>query len=489
MVIAIALLVLPLYYTNNDLNSVYSYGPGSILCTVMSGVCILASLIFMLKGRKDVKKEKFIPLISYIIIFPIVIFIQYRYPELLLTTSVETFITFLLYFTIENPDMRIIDELSDAKKRLEKSNDTKTEFLHSISHEIRTPLTNILGFTDSLNEKNLTPDVRNDVDNISYSANSLLKVVNGMLDVSKLDNNKIQIVEKNYNVKSMLEELGDFGKEVIDRKPIEVRTFFDANIPEALKGDYVILRQIILNLLGNAIERTKYGYIEFSVTSITKNDVCRLIISLEDTGGVIKQSKLENIFNSDEDVTSEGLIEGVSTSLTATKKLVDLMGGTIVAQNVYGRGCKITVSLDQEIIHLTRENKEELLNPYVKDITGKRVLIVDDNKLNIKVAERLLEKYNVEIDSVLSGIECINRINSGSRYDLILMDDMMPNMSGVETFKTLKQNPNFTTPTVMLTANAIEGQKEKYLLQDGFDEYIAKPIAKSELERVIDKLF
>lgn len=489
LVIAIALLVLPLYYTNNDLNSVYSYGPGSILCTVMSGVCILASLIFMLKGRKDVKKEKFIPLISYIIIFPIVIFIQYRYPELLLTTSVETFITFLLYFTIENPDMRIIDELSDAKKRLEKSNDTKTEFLHSISHEIRTPLTNILGFTDSLNEKNLTPDVRNDVDNISYSANSLLKVVNGMLDVSKLDNNKIQIVEKNYNVKSMLEELGDFGKEVIDRKPIEVRTFFDASIPEALKGDYVILRQIILNLLGNAIERTKYGYIEFSVTSITKNDVCRLIISLEDTGGVIKQSKLENIFNSDEDVTSESLIEGVSTSLTATKKLVDLMGGTIVAQNVYGRGCKITVSLDQEIIHLTRENKEELLNPYVKDITGKRVLIVDDNKLNIKVAERLLEKYNVEIDSVLSGIECINRINSGSRYDLILMDDMMPNMSGVETFKTLKQNPNFTTPTVMLTANAIEGQKEKYLLQDGFDEYIAKPIAKSELERVIDKLF
>ncbi len=490
LIVALALLVLPLYYINNDINNVYSYGPGSILCTLMSTICIVASLIFMIKGHKDINKEKFIPLISYVIIFPIVIFIQYKRPELLLTTSVETFITFLLYFTIENPDLKTIDELSTTKKHLEESNNAKTEFLHSISHEIRTPLTNILGFTESLKEKNLDYSVRSDVENISYSANSLLQVVNSMLDTSKLDSHKIQVVEKRYSLPSMLEELGDFSREIIDRKPIEFRTCFDTSIPEALFGDYVILRQIILNLIANAVDRTRVGYIEFSVTSVVKNDACRLIISLEDTGGTIKENKLKNIFNGNgEDISNDNLIEGVTTSLAATKKLVDLMNGSIVCQNVYGRGCKVTVSLDQEIVHISKQGIEELLNPYTRDMTGKKVLIVDDNKLNIKVAERLLQKYNVEIDSVLSGSECLNRINSGNHYDLILMDDMMPNMSGVETFKKLKENSNFRTPTVMLTANAIDGQKEKYLLQDGFDEYIAKPIAKQELDRVLNKLF
>ena len=490
LIVALALLVLPLYYINNDINNVYSYGPGSILCTLMSTICIVASLIFMIKGHKDINKEKFIPLISYVIIFPIVIFIQYKRPELLLTTSVETFITFLLYFTIENPDLKTIDELSTTKKHLEESNNAKTEFLHSISHEIRTPLTNILGFTEGLKEKNLDYSVRSDVENISYSANTLLQVVNSMLDTSKLDSHKIQVVEKRYSLPSMLEELGDFSREMIDRKPIEFRTCFDTSIPEALFGDYVILRQIILNLIANAVDRTRVGYIEFSVTSVVKNDACRLIISLEDTGGTIKENKLKNIFNGNgEDISNDNLIEGVTTSLAATKKLVDLMNGSIVCQNVYGRGCKVTVSLDQEIVHISKQGIEELLNPYTRDMTGKKVLIVDDNKLNIKVAERLLQKYNVEIDSVLSGSECLNRINSGNHYDLILMDDMMPNMSGVETFKKLKENSNFRTPTVMLTANAIDGQKEKYLLQDGFDEYIAKPIAKQELDRVLNKLF
>ncbi len=490
LIVAFALLILPLYYNNNDINMVYSYGPSSLLCNAMSLICIISCLVFVFMGKKNIKDEKFIPLLSYIIMFPIVLFIQYRHPELYLTTPVETFITFLLYFTIENPDMKIIDELSDAKTRLEESNVAKTKFLYNISHEIRTPLANILGFTDSLNDKKLDRELKKDVENIKLSANNLLDVVNGILDISKLDSKKIKLVEKNYNIGNMLDEVVDFTKQVMDDKMIELRTNIDTTLPEGLYGDYVILRQIILNLLANAIERTSVGYIEFGVSSVIKNDACRLIISVEDTGGVIANNKLQKIFNEDiEDVTNESLIEGVSTSLTATKKLVLLMHGTIVAGNVYGRGCKITVALDQGVVHLNKEERTELLNPEVKDITGKKVLIVDDNKLNIKVAERLLEKYHVETTSVLSGEDCIEKINSGEVYDLILMDDMMPGLSGVETFKKLKQKVGFSIPTVMLTANAIDGMKEKYLLQDGFDEYIAKPIERQELDRVIKKLF
>lgn len=494
LIAAFALLVLPLYYNNANINSIYSYGPGSLLCTIMSSICIIASLIFMLVGYKNIQKNKFIPLICYLVIFPIVIFVQYRYPELLLTTPVETFVTFLLYFTIENPDLKTIDELSDAKQRAEEADRAKTKFLHDISHEIRTPLASIIGFTEALADRDLDKESKSDLENISSSTNNLLQVVNGILDISKLEVKRVQIVKKKYDIGSMLEELVDFSKEIIVKNRVELRTCFDTTIPDVLYGDYIILRQILLNLLANSIERTKVGYIEFNVTSVIKNNICRLIISLEDTGGTIRKDKLDRIFvdNRDDENLEESILEGITSSLATTKKLVDLMNGTIVAQNVYGRGCKFTVALDQEIVTVTKMEKmamEEEKETVVQDISDKKILIVDDNKLNIKVAERLLKKYDVVVDSVLSGKECIEKIQSGEHFDLILMDDMMPNMSGVETYKKLKQNPQFNIPTVMLTANAIDGMKEKYLLQDGFDEYIAKPIEKSELDRVIGKLF
>lgn len=490
LVVAFCLLVLPLYYNNTDVNAVYSYGPSSMLCTIMSAICIVSSLLFMIIGHKNMKPSKFIPLISYTIIFPIVIYLQYQHPELLLATPVETFITFLLYFTIENPDLKIIDELSDAKQRAEEANTAKTKFLCDISHEIRTPLTTIIGFTESLADRKLDKETKKDLETISSSATNLLQVVNGILDISKLDSNQIELVKKRYSLENMLEELADFSKEVMKNTHIEFRTCFDTTLPEALYGDYVILRQIILNLIANSIERTKVGYIEFNVTSVIKDNACRLIISLEDTGGALKQERLNKIFleGQEDGNIKESLIEGTSTSLAATKKLVDIMRGTIVAQNVYGRGCKFTVALDQEIVYRDKVKLDNVIeNPI--HISGKKILIVDDNRLNIKVAQRLLEKYDVEVDAVLNGQECIDKIRRGEHYDLILMDDMMPNMSGVETFKKLKEADHFHIPTVMLTANAIDGMKEKYLLQDGFDEYIAKPIEKKELDRILKKIF
>lgn len=487
LIVAFSLLVLPLYYHNASINSVYSYGPSSLLCTAMSAICIIASLIFMLMGYKSIQKSKFIPLISYIIIFPVVIVLQYTYPEFLLTTTIETFITFLLYFTIENPDLKTIDALGEAKQRAEEANKTKTEFLYSISHEIRTPLASIIGFTDSLSDRDLDDEAKNDLLNISNSAKNLLQVVNGILDISKLEVKSVQLVKKRYNLGNMLDELVSFSKEVIGKNRVEFRTCFDTTIPEVLYGDYVVLRQVMLNLLANSIERTKAGYIEFNVVSVIKDNACRLIISLEDTGGVVRKDKLDKMFTNSGLCLEQRNMEDIDMSLSATKKLVDLLGGTIVAQNVYGRGCKITVAIDQEIIGSASSGATS--NAEEADISGKRILIVDDNRLNIKVAERLLAKYDVSVDFVLSGAECLDKIASGEVYDLILMDDMMPSMSGVETYKKLKQDASFNTPTVMLTANAIDGMKEKYLLQDGFDEYLAKPIEKKELDRIIKKIF
>ena len=202
----------------------------------------------------------------------------------------------------------------------------------------------------------------------------------------------------------------------------------------------------------------------------------------------MSQNRLDKIFVSKSSkLSKESMLEGVVADLPSTYKLVKLMNGEIMAQNVYERGLKITVAIDQEFVNIEKDKQDEKIEE--KDISGKRILIVDDNTLNIKVAERLLKKYNVEVVSVTSGKECLDLINNGAHYDMILMDDMMPGMSGVETFKELKKNTGFKTPTVMLTANAVDGMREKYVLEDGFDEYIAKPIAKVELDRVINKIF
>lgn len=486
-VFAFALLLLPLYYESAGVDNVYSYGPGSLLCILMSAFGIILSLIFMIVGRKNIRKEKFIPLITYIILLPLSLVLEYKYPNLLLTTPIETFIVFLIFFTIENPDLDTINNLSNKNNSLEESNDAKNKFLSNISHEIRTPLTNIIGFTDSLKEKNKDMSIKGDIDNISVSANNLLEVVNGILDLSKFDKDKVKLNIKNYDLKSMIEEIRDFSKELLGNKKVAFRTSFDTDMPKVLRGDYVVLRQIILNMIANAMKRTEVGYIEFSVSTISKGDTARVIISVEDTGGTLKEKKLESIFKGASNGSDNYKIEGVVASLPETYKLVKLMNGKIMAQNVYERGLKVTVAIDQGIV--TNEVEKDVLPDTPIDIASKNILIVDDNRLNIKVAERLLAKYNVNIKSVTSGSDCISLINNGETFDLILMDDMMPELSGVETFKKLKTNPSFNTPTVMLTANAMEGMREKYISQDGFDDYIAKPIAKDELERVLRSIF
>ena len=252
------------------------------------------------------------------------------------------------------------------------------------------------------------------------------------------------------------------------------------------------IKQITLNLLTNAIKYTKTGYIEFRVSCIQKENVCRLIISVEDSGIGIQKEKIDKLFTKFErfDIEKNITIEGTGLGLAITKKLVELMNGKIVVQSIYGQGSKFTVALDQQIVLTPTVSTSEVLpkeDPIdLSLLVNKKVLIVDDNKINLKVASRLLKDYNIKTEEVDSGFECINRILQKEEYDLILLDDMMPKMSGVETLKKLKEISDFHTPTIALTANAISGMKEKYL-KEGFDDYLSKPIDRKELNRVIRK--
>lgn len=480
-------IILPLYYKDNG-NVIYSYGPSTNLLYFVSGLCIFTWLICLLLNFKQIKQKKYVPIFAFLIIGTLVTIIQGAHPEYLLMTSMETFITFLMYFTIENPDMKLINELNIAKDQAIKANNAKSEFLSSMSHEIRTPLNAIVGFSQALSEEDINDNAKDEVKDIMMASNSLLELVNGILDISKIESGKIEIVNTEYQFKNIYDELVILAKARMGDKPLDFRCHYDEDIPSVLYGDYTRIKQIILNILTNAVKYTREGYIDFSVSSVRKDDICRLIISVEDSGIGIKQENIPKLFTKFErlDLEKNITIEGTGQGLAITKKLVELMNGTIVVQSIYGKGSKFTIAIDQRVVNkeVVVEKREEKKVSEVH-AEGRKVLIVDDNKINLKVASRLLENYKLDITTVESGALCIDKVNSDT-YDLILMDDMMPNMSGVETLHKLKEIDGFATPVVALTANAVTGMKEKYL-NDGFDDYLAKPINRDELNNIVAK--
>lgn len=475
--------------SNKEAMGVTGIGPTFVF--LIAFLYIIVNIVILIKNYKKIKNKKNLPFLFFLIFMIIAMLLRVYNPTLIVVPAIIVYIDMIMYFTIENPDVKLVEELNIAKESAIKASNAKTEFLSNMSHEIRTPLNAIVGFSEALQSDERIPDeAKEDIKDIVMASDSLLEIVNGILDISKIEADKLEIINTTYSPKKIFDELvvltkGRLGSE----KQIDFRTSFSSDIPATLYGDYARVKQIVLNLLTNAVKYTDEGYISFTVECVNiKKDLCRLIISVEDTGIGIKKDKIDKLFTKFERLDEERniTIEGTGLGLAITKKLVELMHGKMVVQSIYGKGSKFTVSLDQKIV-ATKEKEEIKEKTVVKgNYKGKRVLVVDDNKLNLKVAERLLREYNVFVDEVASGFDAIDRINMGVPYNLILMDDMMPKMSGCETLKELKKNKDFHTKTVALTANAISGMREKYL-SVGFDDYLAKPIKKEELEVILDK--
>ena len=467
----------------------FSVGGNAVIFTyIICGFYVLSSILIVLFNIKKVDKRH-IPIFAIIFLLGLLFIVFQINPYIVIISITLTFVDYIMYFTIENPDIKMIEQLNIARDSAEKANAAKTDFLSNMSHEIRTPLNAIVGFSNLLLEDKDVPDkAKDEVRDIVMASDNLLEIVNGILDISKIEAGKLEIVSNEYSTKKMLDELVSLCHGRLGEKTIEFRTNFAPDLPPVLYGDVSRIKQICVNILTNAIKYTKEGWIEFKISVVKKDNICRLIISVEDTGIGIKEQNIDKLFNKFErlDLEENITIEGTGLGLAITKKLVDLMHGKIVVQSIFGKGSKFTVCIDQRIVeNPTIKLETEKVVDKVK-VTNKKVLLVDDNKINLKVAEKLLESYGIEVESVESGFACLDKISEGKAYDLIMLDDMMPKMSGVETLKKLKAIPGFDIKTIALTANALTGMREKYL-KDGFDDYLAKPINKDELNKIINK--
>ena len=490
----ILIMVLPLNFTINDNGAMFAYGISTIVTYFLSFIYVIILIYVLLSKIKFAKQSKYIPLYLFFVLGTFCTIIQAINPALFLVVPLEALLTAVMYFTIENPDAKMIEQLNKARDEAVKANQAKTDFLSSMSHEIRTPLNAICGFSNSLLENDgVSDDAKGDVKNIIMASDTLLELVNGILDISKIEANKLEIIDSVYSFKKMYEELILLTKARIGEKPIEFKHSYDESIPEFLYGDGIRVKQVIINLLTNSAKYTKDGYIDFRINSIQKNNIIRLIISVEDSGIGIKKESIDKLFTKFErlGVEKQTTTEGTGLGLAITKKLVEMMGGKIVVQSIYGKGSIFTISLDQrmltkeELTKVMEEKETEEKTDEIIDASGKNILVVDDNMLNLKVAERLLKAYKCNITLVSSGSECLDKV-SNNKYDLILLDDMMPRMSGTETLQKLKEIETFTTPVVALTANAITGMKEEYINR-GFNDYLSKPIIKEDLNRVMKK--
>ena len=466
----------------------YSTGPAIISVYVSSGIAILISLFYMLRNIKKVALGNYLSLFVLLGGLVLTSIIQRIYPSFTLMTTMEGFVLLVMYFTIENPDIKMMRELQFAKDYAEKANHAKSDFLSSMSHEIRTPLNAIVGFSECIITDKTLDEAKEDATNVVMASNNLLEIVNGILDISKIEANKMEIINKNY---SLLPELNSLAKLMIPRigdKELVLKTHFATDIPGVMYGDIGKVKQIITNILTNAVKYTEKGSIDFSVNCINKDNICSLVISVEDTGRGIRPDKIDSLFTKfnrlDEDRNTT--IEGTGLGLAITKALVDMMGGKIVVQSKYGEGSKFTVYLNQRIVELYGKEEEKKEEGTLASYHGSHVLVVDDNDLNLKIIDKLLKKYNIMTTLVASGKNCLDLINDHEYFDLILMDDMMPEMNGKETFAKLKEIEGFKTPVVALTANALSGMKEQYL-KLGFNDYLAKPINKDELDEVLKK--
>ena len=461
----------------------YAIGPAVNFVYLCSTICINVWFIPMIKNRKIIEHKKFVPLYIFILLIIIVAIIQRIYPQATLITIVEFLIVFIMYHTIENPDMKMLDEVHKAKVISDNANEEKTLFLYNMTNEIRGITKDIDKETDNIldetdNKKIDVEEINNSARNIKGSTAKFTTMTNEILDISSIDSAIVRIYNEKYNIKRLLKELVGIYKPKAQNKNLDFRVSIASDIPEYLYGDGINLKKVLTIILDNSIKYTNNGYIEFNINTIIKGDIARLIISVEDSGTGMKAEDINKIFTKKQEREDN---HNLNNNLYNAKRLITLMNGTIVPSSSYGSGTTIKIILDQKYDTIDTD-----INKYDNIYDKKKVLLIDDSPSSEKLFNKILSGTNIELTSVKLGKEGLEKIRNKEKYDLILLDEELEPQNGHIIMRKLLEIRNFNTKVILLTKDNKYDYDDSYL-QEGFTDYIIKSSDKEEMLNKINK--
>ena len=479
LIVFLIISALPLGYYNIN-NFVYTSGSAVSFTYFMSFLCILTIIFCVIKNRKNLLSKKYIPVASFFLIGIVALIFQINNPKLFLISPMEMIVTIIMYFTIENPDVKMLTEVYRAKEISDNANEEKTMFLFNVTKEIKTVTNSINSHTDTILEetsnKNINVAVVNDnAMEIKSDIAQFNTMTNELLDISSIDAANIKVYNTKYNIKLILKQIITTYKDKCNN--IEFRSNIASDLPEYMYGDSINLKKILISLLDNAIKYTNNGYVELNVSCVKKQDICRLIISIEDSGIGIKSEELDKVFNKNKEELNR---DNLKNNLYTIKKILTIMGGAIITNSTYGKGTTMKVILDQKIV-------PDEFSPELKLYNNKKILLIDSNENTYKIFKKILHNDNINIDYVGVGKLGLDKIREKEKYDLVFIEDDLKPLDGYEIIKKLNNIKTFNSPVVLLTKDSNIEYNDDYK-KYGFKNYLLKPIKKKDLFEIIDTL-
>lgn len=479
LIVFLIISALPMGYYNIN-NFVYTSGSAVSFTYFMSFLCILTIIFCVIKNRKNLLSKKYIPVASFFLIGIVALIFQINNPKLFLISPMEMIVTIIMYFTIENPDVKMLTEVYRAKEISDNANEEKTMFLFNVTKEIKTVTNSINSHTDTILEetsnKNINVAVVNDnAMEIKSDIAQFNTMTNELLDISSIDAANIKVYNTKYNIKLILKQIITTYKDKCNN--IEFRSNIASDLPEYMYGDSINLKKILISLLDNAIKYTNNGYVELNVSCVKKQDICRLIISIEDSGIGIKSEELDKVFNKNKEELNR---DNLKNNLYTIKKILTIMGGAIITNSTYGKGTTMKVILDQKIV-------PDEFSPELKLYNNKKILLIDSNENTYKIFKKILHSDNINIDYVGVGKLGLDKIREKEKYDLVFIEDDLKPIDGYEIIKKLNNIKTFNSPVVLLTKDSNIQYSDDYK-KYGFKNYLLKPIKKKDLFEIIDTL-
>ena len=494
-----------------DENGIYRHGVLYSVTIMISMYFIVNGMLLLFRHRKQLERRMYRALAGFVILELIAIVAQtVLFPDLLITYCVTAMFALMSAFVMETPDyvqlLRTMEELTKAREAADAANRAKSSFLTNMSHEIRTPINGVLGMNTMILKESRDPQILEYAKNIESAGRSLLSLINDVLDISKVEAGKMEIVESEYSLGKLLLDCHNMVYLRANDKGLELRVLNDPQLPAVLYGDEVRVRQVISNVLTNAVKYTREGYVELRVSQRElgvsqrelREDRIMLVVEVEDTGIGISRENQEKIFDAFQrvDESANRNIEGTGMGLRIARQLTVKMGGVIRVSSEVGKGTIFTIELPQGVRGTEKMGSyaqyresmraEQMVSAASFRAPNARILVVDDVPMNLKVIRGLLKETQIQVEEASSGAECLEKVQKQS-YDMVFLDHLMPEMDGIETLNRMHQLescPNAQTPMIMLTANAISGAREQYLWA-GFSEYLTKPVRENDLCRLL----